>query len=268
MNGSPLQLALREMQGVFTSRYARRGLIVAIFVLTVSGPFGTFESFNFGQRAAYWVAMVVLSYVIGQGATTLFTELLRNRVGQRWPRVIVAGLLAALPVTAVVVIVNSVAYQHFEPRSLLTLWLYATIVTLAVLTAMVWITDRLRAAESPEPAAGPPVPVETPAPQPPPILERVPLPQRGGLLALSVEDHYVDIVTDKGKTLVLMRLADAMKETGSVAGLQIHRSHWVARGAVIKAHRSGGKLSLELSNGLRLPVSRSFLVAVKDAGLV
>ena len=65
----------------------------------------------------------------------------------------------------------------------------------------------------------------------------MPLPQRGGLLALSVEDHYVDIVTDKGKTLVLMRLADAMKETGSVAGLQIHRSHWVARGAVIKAHR-------------------------------
>ena len=102
----------------------------------------------------------------------------------------------------------------------------------------------------------------------PPILERVPLLQRGRLLALVVEDHYVDIVTDKGKTLVLMRLADAIREAGAVTGLQIHRSHWVARDAVVKVHRSEGKLSLELSNGLKLPVSRGYLPAVKAAGLV
>jgi DNA-binding LytR/AlgR family response regulator len=94
-----------------------------------------------------------------------------------------------------------------------------------------------------------------------------PLRQRGKLLALIVEDHYVDIVTDRGKALVLMRLADAMREAGTVAGLQIHRSHWVALDAVVKAHRSDGKLILELSNGLRLPVSRGYLPAVKEAGL-
>ena len=82
-----------------------------------------------------------------------------------------------------------------------------------------------------------------------------------------VEDHYVDIVTDKGKTLVLMRLADAIRETAPIAGLQIHRSHWVARDAVVKVHRSDGKLILELSNGLKLPVSRGYLPAAKEAGL-
>ena len=101
----------------------------------------------------------------------------------------------------------------------------------------------------------------------PPILERVPLPQRGKLLALTVEDHYVDIVTDRGKTLVLMRLADAIREASGVDGLQIHRSHWVARDAVVRSHRAGGRLSLELSNGLTLPVSRGFLPQVKAAGL-
>lgn len=95
----------------------------------------------------------------------------------------------------------------------------------------------------------------------------MPLPQRGKLLALSVADHYVDIVTDRGKALVLMRFADAIRETGGVAGLQIHRSHWVAREAVVRSHRAGGKLLLELSNGLRLPVSRSFLPEVREAGL-
>jgi len=96
----------------------------------------------------------------------------------------------------------------------------------------------------------------------------VPLRQRSRLIALIVEDHYVDIVTDKGKTLVLMRLADAMREAAPVPGLQIHRSHWVALDAVVRAQRSEGKVMLELSNGMRLPVSRGFLPAAKDAGLV
>jgi DNA-binding LytR/AlgR family response regulator len=64
-----------------------------------------------------------------------------------------------------------------------------------------------------------------------------------------------------------MRLADAIRETGMVPGLQIHRSHWVAKDAVAKVHRSEGKLMLELRNGMRLPVSRSYLAAARDAGL-
>jgi DNA-binding LytR/AlgR family response regulator len=68
--------------------------------------------------------------------------------------------------------------------------------------------------------------------------------------------------------VVLMRLADAIRETGDVPGLQIHRSHWVATSAVVKAHRSEGKVTLELSNGMRLPVSRGYLPAVREAGLV
>jgi len=96
----------------------------------------------------------------------------------------------------------------------------------------------------------------------------VPLPQRGRLLALTVEDHYVDIVTDRGKALVLMRLADAIREAAPVPGLQIHRSHWVALDAVSRTERSAGKVIVELSNGLRLPVSRGYMAMARDAGLV
>ena len=62
-------------------------------------------------------------------------------------------------------------------------------------------------------------------------------------------------------------LADAIRESSGVPGLQIHRSHWVAIAAVVGAHRSDGKVLLELSNGLRLPVSRGYLPAVEEAGL-
>jgi DNA-binding LytR/AlgR family response regulator len=270
VNGSPLQLALREMQGVFTARLTRFGLIGAIVVLGISGPFGTFEAFQVGQRLVYWAATVGLTYVVGRGSATFCIEILRPHIAQRWPRLIVAALLTSLPVTMIVIAIDSIAYWHLEPRNWLNMWFYVALIVLAVVGAMVGFRQQLRrdveaAAAAPVPA-GPASPDPSPNPMAP-ILARVPLPQRGRLLALVVEDHYVDIVTDKGKALVLMRLADAMRETGEVAGLQIHRSHWVARDAVVRAQRSEGKLSLELSNGMRLPVSRGFLPAVKQAGL-
>ncbi len=268
MNDSPLQLALREMQGVFASRLTRFGLIGAMVVLAISGPFGTYEALPLGQRFAYWAATVGLTYVVGQGCATFCIETLRPYIAQRWPRVIVAALITSVPVAVIVIAINSIAYWHVQPREWLNIWFYAALIVVAVIATLAAFGQQLRrdvaaaVAAAPLPAADP-----VPPPAPPPILQRVPLPQRGKLLALIVEDHYVDIVTDKGKALVLMRLADAMRETGDIAGLQIHRSHWVARDAVVKAQRSDGKLLLELSNGLRLPVSRGFLPAVKEAGL-
>jgi hypothetical protein len=260
VNRKPLQLALREMHAVTTSRYARISLLLATVLLTVSGPFGTFESFNVGQRLAYWGVMVVVAYLVGQGAGTFFVELLRARVTSRWPRTILAALLAGIPVTLIVLVVNSIGYQRFDFAAAPQIWLYVTLITLIVTLALVAIDDLMAGATKPAGAVA--------EPTPPPILERVQLPQRGALIALSVEDHYVDIVTERGKTLVLMRLADAIRETAGVPGLQIHRSHWVATGAVVRAHRSEGKVLLELSNGLRLPVSRGYLPAVKAAGLI
>ena len=263
MDRRPLQSALREMHAVTVSRYSRIGLLLATILLTVSGPFGTFERFNVGQRLAYWAIMVVVSYLTGQGATAFFIELLRERIAQKWPRVLLAGVLAALPVTLVVILVEAIASQHFDLTLAVTLWLYVTIVTLVLVVALVVIRELMADAGARSAA------VETSDARsaPPPILTRVPLPQRGALLALVVEDHYVDVVTDKGTTLVLMRLADAIREAGGVPGLQIHRSHWVATEAVVKAHRSDGKLLLELRNGMRLPVSRSYMAAAKAAGL-
>ncbi len=269
MNRRPLQLALREMHSVSTSRYQRLAMFFATMLLGVSGPFGTFQSFNVGQRFAYWACTVVACYLIGQGSATFFIEILRPQVAQKWPRVIVAGLLASLPVTAAVLLINGIAYQHIAWAESLSIWLYVTIITLIVVVALVTIDELMagaRASGEPDAVAGTPVASPRPA-APPAILERVPLPQRGRLLALIVEDHYVDIVTDKGKTLVLMRLADAIREAAGIDGLQVHRSHWVATGAVLKSHRAGGKLVLELSNGMRLPVSRGYLAGVRAAGL-
>jgi len=68
--------------------------------------------------------------------------------------------------------------------------------------------------------------------------------------------------------MVLMRLSDAMKETGDLPGAQVHRSHWVAFSAVRAARRDGDRAILTLTSGVEIPVSRANLPKVKEAGLL
>lgn len=65
-----------------------------------------------------------------------------------------------------------------------------------------------------------------------------------------------------------MRLLDAIRETAPVAGMQVHRSHWVGLDAVRRSLRQNGKPVLELDNGTLVPVSRTYLAAAKQAGLI
>ena len=86
------------------------------------------------------------------------------------------------------------------------------------------------------------------------------------LLAVEAVDHYLRIHTRVGETLIHMRMSDAIEKLQGADGLQVHRSWWVARPAVVGQRRSGAKLSLVLGNGIVVPVSRTFLMAVRKIG--
>ncbi len=69
----------------------------------------------------------------------------------------------------------------------------------------------------------------------------------------------------RGSDLILMRLADAFKELGEGRGLQVHRSWWVDFGAVRQLRRDGARTVLVLADGQEVPVSRTYLAAVRSA---
>jgi hypothetical protein len=255
VDGTALQLTLRELRERFTDLRALGVMAIVGVLVGFAGPFGTFEIVPVAGRVVYWVAIVFLTYGSGFGLA-LLADRLWARGRPLWLRVVIQVIAAGLGTSVVVALLNLAV---FGPASLGWLGVAAVVAQSFVVSAAVVAVSFLTSRRAP---AAPAAPDTTPA-----ILERVPLPQRGRLLALIVEDHYVDIVTDKGKALVLMRLADAIREAAGVPGLQVHRSHWIATGAVVKSHRSEGKLTLELSNGLRLPVSRGYLPAVREAGL-
>ena len=261
MDVEPLQLALREVQVQFASRRVLAAMAAVVVVLGLSGPFGTYAEFGVAQRLVYWFAVVALTYAIGHFTSALALLLIGERiVGRRW-RLLAAGIICGVPVTAIVLLINAVAFNGQPGIDPLLLWLYCTAIVIAVQFVLGALLPRAPAASTA--SAG-----TSTAPRPPAILERVPHPQRGRLLALSVRDHYVEVITEKGRSLVLMRLSDAMRETGPVRGLQIHRSHWVALDAVERVVKAGGKVAVELPGGVRLPVSRGFLPEARQAGLV
>ena len=88
------------------------------------------------------------------------------------------------------------------------------------------------------------------------------------IMRVSSQDHYVEVQTDKGKDLILMRFADALDELDGLDGIRVHRSHWVSRRAIENVERSAGKIVLNLCDGSTIPVSRSYRAEARSAGLI
>jgi LytTr DNA-binding domain-containing protein len=86
------------------------------------------------------------------------------------------------------------------------------------------------------------------------------------VLCLQMEDHYVRVHTADNSRLVLATLNQAMMALGNTDGLQVHRSWWVARKAVVRAVAEGRNLRLQLVNGITAPVARSAVAMAREAG--
>lgn len=251
MFNTALQSTLREMRGLSSDPRSWIALAMLALVIGLIGPFGTFEM-ALPARLAYWASVVLATAITG----TFFATLIGELMGQRLPRLMraaLAGALGGIPVAVVVVLINLMVYGPAQPVHALALVPYCMAICAVVTCASVLFAPQAKTGAD--------------ADARPPLLERLPLPQRGRLLHLAVADHYVEVATDRGKTLLLMRLSDAIRETAPVAGIQVHRSHWVALEAVRKTSRQAGKATVELENGTIVPISRGYLADARAAGL-
>lgn len=95
-------------------------------------------------------------------------------------------------------------------------------------------------------------------PETPAFWDRVPPEIGRDLVGMSAELHYLRVYTTTGQALVLYSFGQAMTDLkGVVKGVQIHRSHWVARAHIVACEPRGKGAICTLSTGLELPVSRS-----------
>ncbi len=244
----------------------------------IGGPFGTFEWLTVGERLIYWPSLWAVGIVIGCGLRLLYEEVLGIR--KFWSYALLEscslGALMAFPYHSLLHYFAEIDHSHLP--SLLQLGLYNFVMTFFCVS--------LRYLFYPEPAAQeakghpavsetsaieaqPVVPKPEPEPEPsglPRLLQRLPKGHHGDIWHLQSRDHYVHVTTSKGSHQVLIRLADAMAELDGVQGMQVHRSHWVAEDAVTDARKLTSKAELTLRNGAVVPVSRTYLSDVEDAG--
>lgn len=88
------------------------------------------------------------------------------------------------------------------------------------------------------------------------------------ILRISAEDHYLKIETAEGVELVRGTIRSKVSSLPESAGLQIHRSHWVAWSHVAHVSRSGRDHFVETRNGEVLPVARGRLPHLRKAGWI
>jgi len=87
-------------------------------------------------------------------------------------------------------------------------------------------------------------------------LRRVGIADPHRVVAVQAEDHYIRVHVDDGSSrLIYCRFADAMSELKDLDGMQVHRSFWVRRSAIANSVNERGKLRLQLTGGIMVPVS-------------
>ena len=225
------------------------GFVLAASVATLTGPFQT-DEMPLGPRAVYWIVTIGLPWALIVGLIVLLGRLAPSR---DWPplrRVVTAMALAAAPTAALVWAVDG--WMTGDTGGAPT---WAMLLNVAVLFAVIGglVLARLR----PRLVAPGPLPARNA------FLDRLPPKLGTALISLTAQDHYVEVVTAKGRELIHMRFADALEELGGYPGQQIHRSHWISAHAYAGIATENGRAVAHLLDGRSLPVSRRFAPEVR-----
>ena len=262
-----VRLGFREARQRIRIRYQVLGLAAAVAVLAWLGPFDTWGRLSLPDRVAFWTLATSMNWLFGLVLGSIAGFALEWRGPLAWAGAVAAGsAVAAVPGTAVVWLLVA-AFMDYRMTGFTEIAsLYSQVITIhLVLNALVtWL---IYWKPRPDGAAG-----ETASTLPSsearsaPFLERIPERLGRNLLHLHMQDHYVEVHTDEGSDLLLLRFRDALRELDGLDGAQVHRSHWVARAAVASVERRNGRIALRLVNGNRVPVSRSFAPALRDRG--
>lgn len=271
------------MREVSHPRYGLPNLLVdvlAISLLAFMGPFGFFDAVSLVDRVTFFG---LITPVVGFCVFFFVNMFIRDPWLRSWPvglRIAVGAAISSVPGTFVVYgLGHAILLVNTAPSGMLALWLKVLSVIAAITLVHFGLLFRGQYEAEPEqqptqqehePAApeGDP-PVETGPmsllPKTPAFVKRLPPEAAGDVISVSAQDHYVMVVTAEGAGLVLMRFSDALQELAEFDGLQVHRSHWVARAHLEGLSRVGGRPHVQLSDGRVLPVASARLKDVKAA---
>ncbi len=260
-------------------------LVMALIglVFGLLGPFGTY-AMPAALRLAYWVGFIIIGYAIFR-PVSISAGWLRETVGiPVWAAELLATAVAALPLTFLIGF--AISGMRFDPEFLgdrfILLYLQCAAIGFGIFLFMRMLfgpEERLvKSAQQDKNMEQPPekpasekmgsTETESKKPVRAKLHDRLSPGFSSPITALGVEDHYVRVHSAERDEMLLLRLSDAIKEMEPMEGMQVHRSWWVARDAILTSKRDGRNLRLSLSGGLEVPVSRAYVTKLKQMGWI
>jgi len=256
-------LAMRE-QTIFDSlKKSLWPTSVSIVVLTLTGPFGTYQEFALLKRFEFWS----LSILGGSFFIHLIVFYLVQRTDGGYKQKLIASIsgsiLGSIPATLLVVLVYVSMTGVVVPTKLyLSIW--GNVVVVAVLIAILHVLPgiflRPKLPNDEEPVASEDQVITSDAIEHVPLLELLPDGTRPcQIMSFSMQDHYVEIRTVDGVSLHLMTLREAIEQLGDLKGARVHRSHWVSYRHITDVQKDGRRHAAILTDERKIPVSGSYL---------
>jgi hypothetical protein len=258
-------------------------LVVIGLVLAVLAPLGS-GTMTFAHRIAYWVSMALAGYAFYRPIGAQVVPLSERLDLPEWFMWSASVAIATVPMATLVWIVNAGGGPVPIPSLETALVHYAIVLVVgAIITLLFNLLPATRSAQAGALATAPAMPrgqAQAPAftpdvlesvpqgPAPNPLIDALPPELGSDVIALEMEDHYVRVHTALGSEMVLMRLRDAMAHVAEIEGRQVHRSWWVARGAVEDVRREGRNVRLVLARGIEAPVARAQVSELRSAGWI
>ena len=273
-----IAFALREWWTARHLHWHFLGIVVAAGAFALLGPFGTWDRLPLPTRFAYWGCAIGANWVFALTvAPTAVYACLRQGISE-WAGLAAGCLVAALPGSGAIAFLNAVVGDPFVGAPALGGLYVRVLLVHALLGSLAYaLIERPILKRRQRERDGAPVAETLPHPEggfPAPdsgagaLLNELPAHLGRELIRLRMKDHYVEVHTPLGHALVLMRFRDALRSVENLDGMQVHRSHWVARRAVAGAEQRSGRTGLLLRGGEFVPVSRSFLPALRAAGWI
>ena len=223
------------------------GVIIVCFL---SGPFGTFESLPDGFRLIYWGSIVLTANLLA----VWMGELIRARNWVALSKIAAVSIVFGMFVAGLVILISLPLLQPIQkyPGHIALLsYSFPSAAVIFFLSSLVMRSKSMPGKERDQ--------------KRPPLLSRLEkYPDAEKILSLSAQDHYVEVTTELGAELCLLRLSDAIAQTAPEDGFQIHRSHWIAKSAIVELKTKGSTGHVRLTDGRTLNVSQSRLADFKD----
>ncbi|WP_375207602.1 LytTR family DNA-binding domain-containing protein [Hyphococcus sp.] len=214
---------------------------------------------------------------------TLFTMICGLLIGQAWlldewfrrifsnsaaGRMLAGGITVALTLVLMTLEVHALKYTPLLPKAPdplfeFALFLSPFVISLAALVVFVK-SPAARAVAELEPleigyermlelSAHPVIAGLLPPPAPEAIAEWPVEP----VMTVVSQDHYIEITTASGRSLIRGRMKDALARLSGEDGIRPHRSWWVRASEVCAVVRRGRDRMLMLRDGVEAPVARA-----------